>query len=414
MLSSRLRLLRTTASPCLRTRAFSGYPVEFEKRQLPVKLEPEFYVRKAERGTKKLFNLDYKFGEERLMRSDRTCPTRELNFTPGHWKKHKSPYRKWRYIINTFRSSPVQRLLFPDLFLNASIAIALTYYNEIYAVSHGMVHMSLSGFTGVTTAIGILAGFRLNASYGRYEECRIFWGETINATRDLAMNTMMWMKDKDQQARMLKLIKAYPVCYNFHVNRKGGHHNIHQADTNKPKFEDRIQAEFQAELLDIFTDGKDESDLKRLCEVKYKGGNVGLECLNLMRETIAGSVGTVDPIYVREMDEQMQRLCGAFGASERVLRTPLPTSFTRHTSRLLVIWDCLLPFAMYPIMGPYLTLPACLITSYAVLGIEDVGVQLEEPFDVLPLRQYSDGIFDSVNQIQRNYTPYVLPGKATA
>ena len=119
----------------------------------------------------------------------------------------------------------------------------------------------------------------------------------------------------------------------------------------------------------------------------------------------------MDAIYVREMDEQLQRLCGAFGASERVLRTPLPTSFTRHTARLLMLWDCLLPFAMYPIMGPYLTLPACLITSYAVLGIEDVGVQLEEPFDVLPLRQYSDdGIFDSVNQIQRNYTPYTLPG----
>ena len=95
----------------------------------------------------------------KIMRSDRTCPTRELNFTPAHW-------RKWRYLLNTFRSSPMQRLLFPDLFLNGSIALALTYYNEVYAVSHGMVQMSLSGFTGVTTAIGLLAGFRLNASYG--------------------------------------------------------------------------------------------------------------------------------------------------------------------------------------------------------------------------------------------------------
>ena len=96
----------------------------------------------------------------------------------------------------------MQRLLFSDLFLNASIALALIYYNEMYAVSHGMVQMSLSGFTGVTTAVGLLAGFRLNASYGRYEGCRHFWEVTINAARDLAMNTMMWMKDKDQQARM--------------------------------------------------------------------------------------------------------------------------------------------------------------------------------------------------------------------
>jgi predicted membrane chloride channel (bestrophin family) len=128
----------------------------------------------------------------------------------------------------------------------------------------------------------------------------------------------------------------------------------------------------------------------------------------MMRETIAGSVGTVDAIYVRELDEQCQRLCASFGASERVLRTPLPTGFTRHSSRLMWIWCNTLPFALYPELGPWLTLPACLITSYAILGIEDIGVQLEEPFDILPLRQYSDGMFDAINRIDKSYDVYVI------
>ena len=207
---------------------------------------------------------------------------------------------------------------------------------------------------------------------------------------------------------MLKLIRAFPVAYNFHVSRKGGHHNLHEADKNKPKFADRIQAEFQAEMLDIYMDGKQDDDLRRISEAKYKGENCGLEVLNLMGETIAASVGTVDSIYVRELDEQLQRLCFVFGASERVLRTPLPTSFTRHTSRVMAVWDVALPFGMYPLMGPYFTIPVCLMTSFAVLGIEDIGVQLEEPFDVLPLRQYSDGIFDSINQTERNFRTYKL------
>lgn len=385
---------------------FVNPPVPPVKKDLPVLRDPEFYVPKKDRANRKLFNVDYKFGEERLMRSDRTDPTRELNFTPGHWKKHKDPYRKIRHLINTFRSSPVQRLAFPDLFITASVAGALSYYNEFLSMGN-IISIDASGFAGATTAIGLLAGFRLNASYGRYEECRIFWGETINTTRDLAGNTMMWMKDPAQRDRMLKLIKAYPVTYNFHVSRKGGHHNIHEAD-GKATFADKIQAEFQAELRDIYSDGKDEADYMRLCEVKYKGGNGGLECLTMMRETIAGLVGKVEGIYVREMDEQCQRLCGAFGASERVLRTPLPTGFTRHMSRLMAIWSSLLPFAMYPAMGPYGTMPAAVLTAYAVLAIEDIGVQLEEPFDVLPLRQYSDGIFDSINQIQKNYSEYVI------
>jgi ion channel-forming bestrophin family protein len=324
--------------------------------------------------------------------------------TPKHWKGHKSPYRKWRHLLNTYRSSPFQRLAFPDLFVSGSVSTAVVMYNHFFSAGgEAIVQLQMGGFAGATTAIGLLAGFRLKESYGRYDECRKFWGETINTTRDLARNTVMWMKDDAVKTRMLKLIKAFPVAYNFHVNRKGGHHNLHESDKHKFKFADRVQAEFQAEMLDIYIDGKNDDDLRRICDVKYKGGNGGLEVFTLMGECIAANAGKIDAIYAREMDEQVQRLCGAFGASERILRTPLPTSFTRHTSRIMAIWDCLLPFAMYPLMGPYATIPACLITSFAVLGIEDIGVQLEEPFDVLPLRQYSDGIFDSINQIERNY-----------
>lgn len=401
------RALSTTTPAAITatTPLFSNHP-EFEKRNLPVKLAPEHYVFKADRSKKSQFNVDFKFGEERLARSERNDPTRELNMTPKHWKAHKSPYRKWRHLLNTFRSSPVQRLAFPDLFVSASVGAALTYYNEIILGGVSSIGLSMGGFAGATTAVGLLAGFRMKESYGRYDEARKFWGETINTTRDLGRNTCMWMKDKNQQDRMLKLIRAFPVAYHFHVNRKGGHHNLHESDKNKPKFSDRIQAEFQAELLDIYMDGKQDDDLRRISEAKYKGENGGLEVLNIMGETIAASVGTVDAIYVREMDEQLQRLCGVFGASERILRTPLPTSFTRHTSRVMALWDVALPFAMYPLMGPYFTIPVCLLTSYAVLGIEDIGVQLEEPFDVQPLRQYSDGIFDSINQTERNYRPY--------
>ena len=49
-----------------------------------------------------------------------------------------------------------------------------------------MLSLASAPFGAATTALGILAGFRLNASYGRFEECRIFWGDTNNTIRDLA------------------------------------------------------------------------------------------------------------------------------------------------------------------------------------------------------------------------------------
>ena len=58
---------------------------------------------------------------------------------------------------------------------------------------------------------------------------------------------------------------------------------------------------------------------------------------------------------------------------------------------------------MYPALGLWGTLPLVVVTYWAIASIEDIEVQLEEPFFVLPLRQYSDGIFDAINQVNRNF-----------
>ena len=89
-----LRRASTTTTP-----SNLNHP-EFVKRNLPVKLAPEFYVLEADRGkTSHLHKVLFKFGEERLARSERSDPTRELNMTPKHWKEHKCPYRKWRLLL---------------------------------------------------------------------------------------------------------------------------------------------------------------------------------------------------------------------------------------------------------------------------------------------------------------------------
>ena len=55
------------------------------------------------------------------------------------------------------------------------------------------------------------------------------------------------------------------------------------------------------------------------------------------------------------------------------------------------LWSLSLPLALYPLTGPHWTLPFSVILSYVVLSIEDVGAEIEEPFHVLPLRQYTEG-----------------------
>jgi hypothetical protein len=58
---------------------------------------------------------------------------------------------------------------------------------------------------------------------------------------------------------------------------------------------------------------------------------------------------------------------------------------------------------MYSSLGSVAIIPGSVMVSLSVLGIEDTGVQLEEPFNILPLREYSDGIFSGINSIERSF-----------
>ena len=375
-------------------------------------------------------------GETRLTRNSRTCPTRELNFYHTQWGYHKSPYRRFRHMANIFYSAPLQRLIFPDLACIGTIAAGLTYYNEILVGSSaGLVTLSISpaAFAGATTAIGLLVGFRLNYSYARVREGRKAWSEMNTATRNIARQVLMWMNtdidgnknDNKQfpsvaQTRMLRLCQAFPVTLMFYSNDKGCHHNMkRKSKRGEAPFEERVMAEFRAELCDIFHSSFKPNnpnvqelltqDMGRICSVKEQKGNIPLEVLTKMSEITAqackaASKSTaVDPIYMREIDSQIQRLGLALGSSERLLTTPLPTGFTRHSSRLLFMWSNSLPFALYPLLGPLGTLPTAILSAYAVLGVEDISIQLEEPFDILPLREYSDSMLSAIDAIERSF-----------
>ena len=47
------------------------------------------------------------------------------------------------------------------------------------------------------------------------------------------------------------------------------------------------------------------------------------------------------------MDENLTVFADVTGGCERILRTPIPLSTTRHTARFLTIYLMLLPFALW-------------------------------------------------------------------
>jgi ion channel-forming bestrophin family protein len=84
------------------------------------------------------------------------------------------------------------------------------------------------------------------------------------------------------------------------------------------------------------------------------------------------------------MDSAATTLCDAMGSSERIFTSPVPRFYTRHTARFLEVWLLLMPLTLYSSFdytwNHWFMIPATMIISFFLLGIEELGIQLEEPF----------------------------------
>eukprot|EP01026_Neomeris_dumetosa_P048640 TRINITY_DN4216_c0_g1_i4.p1 TRINITY_DN4216_c0_g1~~TRINITY_DN4216_c0_g1_i4.p1 ORF type:complete len:138 (-),score=13.93 TRINITY_DN4216_c0_g1_i4:408-788(-) len=83
--------------------------------------------------------------------------------------------------------------------------------------------------------------------------------------------------------------------------------------------------------------------------------------------------------------------------------------------RFLILWLSLLPFSLWSEIH-WFTAPATAITAFLLLGIEEIGVQIEEPFSLLPLEHYCNRIERGVREVLnfRNGVSNIIPADMKA
>ena len=117
--------------------------------------------------------------------------------------------------------------------------------------------------------------------------------------------------------------------------------------------------------------------------------------------------GEIDNITHLYLAERLHNLTDTMGACERILRTPMPLSVTRHTSRFMMLWLSGLPFALVPQLGA-VAIPVMAVVSLLIVSIDEIGVNLEEPFRRLPLIDIANVIEASVNGYNRETADMAL------
>jgi len=109
-------------------------------------------------------------------------------------------------------------------------------------------------------------------------------------------------------------------------------------------------------------------------------------------------IGTVRPYF----EPNFSALTRNIGTCERILKTPMPMAYTRHTGRFLALYMLLIPLALWgELDANWAIVPASVVMSVFLFGIEELGIQIEEPYTILPMDSMCDSMQATLAELVR-------------
>jgi ion channel-forming bestrophin family protein len=266
------------------------------------------------------------------------------DITPAH-------KRRWFRILFRLRGSVIPSIL-PRVLLCAGFALVI-------ALLHAwgrQVALPVLGTLVPSIVLGLLLVFRTNTAYERFWEGRKLWGALVNTTRNLARQIWVSIEETDPSDRerkivTLRLLVAYALCVKLHLR---GHRpdeelaaQISPAQFNKLKTMNNPPIEVAFWIADY-----------------------------LQNQHGQGKISTYELIA---MTERLDEMINVLGGCERILKTPIPLAYSIHLKQLLLLYCLALPFQMVDQLGWWTVLVTSLI-SFTVFGIEEIGIEIENPF----------------------------------
>jgi len=324
---------------------------------------------------------------------------RRTVYTHDDWVKHRSPDRFFRN-LSSITSSGIYKSLFKEVVATTAVASFVVSWNMIFGdyqdfnfVTHAgplkdsiipVLCLPLAPFTLASPSLGLLLVFRTNTSYQRWDEARKNWGMNINHTRDLVrMGNAYYDRSAVSEERATDDLNRLALCTWAFVRSMKRHLS--------PEWED--EEDFREEMLAKLPQAQAETVF-----AAAHRPNRALQDLSVAIENM--------PMHFMRKNE-IHKAATIFedtlGSSERLLTSPVPLFYTRHTARFLSFWLLMLPFGLWEPLGSSWNhvdlIPAHFFLSIFLFGIEELATQLEEPFTILPMQAFCDKIYNWCTEI---------------
>ena len=278
-----------------------------------------------------------------------------VEYEPGRWFK----------ILFRVNGSVLPRIIFR---VTAVVLFSgvLTYLQ--FGIGYDLPN-SVRLHTVVGVALGLLLVFRTNASYERFWEGRILVGQMVNNSRDLARKSASYLADSPVEIR--ENIGRYLIAL-FAVIRRSLRR-------------ERETSELSALLTESERGVLEESSAPPLIVARWLTDQFQAE----------NDAGRVSDTKLRLFDPNLTELIALWGGAERILKTPIPFAYAHHIKGFLLVFCLTSPLALLDSMGVFTPLGVAII-AYGLFGIDEIGIEIEEPFGYHTNDLPMDGIGETI------------------
>jgi putative membrane protein len=255
------------------------------------------------------------------------------------------PHRWWSHFFD-LEGSLVKEIAYRvGVCALTAIGVSIAYHY------HADVAISSLPHALVGSALGLLLVFRTNSANDRYLEGRRLWGGITNSTRNLRRKVERMLA---AEPATVETVVEWMVAFAWATRA----HLIHLKGCGTGS---KLPVDVQVKML----------------EAGHPPTYAASELTRIFLD--ARQRGVINDFQHEMLDADVQSLVDLLGGCERILSTPLPFAYAVHLRRALVLYCGSLPFALVDAFHEWTVLVGVII-AYILIGIEEIGTEIENPF----------------------------------
>ena len=320
-----------------------------------------------------------------------TKPTFRRLFTHDTWKIHVggTTHRRWMRCMKTIPNSVILRAVSKTVFFLSIWAAFVSY--SIPKLLSGTVLMDMFKEQSLPlslcgNAIGLLLVFRTNHAYRRLEEARDLMENVKHLCGEItSVLVSAWRPDSKEASGEEE---ANGVNGNTDLSSRS-------VRTSTVAAVCRHLSAFSWSLRDELRDGDERDDVLRLLLPEKEATWVSRQRSRAL--AIHGNLrrilyeercsGRLSDTYHFIQEGHLKELSAVVASCERLFTSPIPPTMSRHGLRSMTMWMMALPIVFSFSIPPIVNVAWTCAIAFVYLGIDELGVQVEQPFRVIPMWQ---------------------------